>query len=67
MAAKTSNFILSFNMFCDLIDQIINFNKEFVAQKDYEKYLTSKTHPLIPMDIVVRGFIIDSEIGAIER
>ena len=54
-------------MFCDLIDQIINFNKEFVAQKDYEKYLTSKTHPLIPMDIVVRGFIIDSEIGAIER
>ena len=25
-----------------MIDQIIAFNKEFVAQKGYEKYLTSK-------------------------
>ena len=28
--AKTSNFALSFNMFCDMIDQIIDFNKIFV-------------------------------------
>ena len=25
-----------------MIDQIIDFNKSFVAQKDYEKYLTDK-------------------------
>ena len=25
--AKTSNFALSFNMFCDITDQIIDFNK----------------------------------------
>jgi carbonic anhydrase len=29
-------------MFCDMIDQIIDFNKSFVAQKGYEKYLTDK-------------------------
>ena len=29
-------------MFCDMIDQIIDFNKNFVAQKGYEKYLTDK-------------------------
>ena len=28
--AKTSNFALSFNMFCDMTDQIIDFNKIFV-------------------------------------
>ena len=28
--AKTSNFALSFNMFCDITDQIIDFNKSFV-------------------------------------
>jgi len=76
-----------------MIDQIIAFNKEFVAQKGYEKYLTSKypdkkhrlegfkdtpesvrktvetikTHPLVPKDIIVRGFIIDSETGALEE
>ena len=27
-----------------MIDQIIDFNKEFVAQKGYEKYLTDKYH-----------------------
>ena len=27
---------------------------------------TIKTHPLVPKDIVVRGFIIDSETGALE-
>ena len=28
--AKTSNVALSFNMFCDITDQIIDFNKSFV-------------------------------------
>ena len=28
---------------------------------------TPKTHPLVPKDIVVRGFIIDSETGALEE
>ena len=40
-----------------MIDQIIAFNKEFVAQKGYEKYLTDK-YP---------GFIIDSETGELEE
>ena len=44
-----------------MIDQIIAFNKNFVAEKGY------KTHPLVPKDIVVRGFIIDSETGALEE
>ena len=132
-----------------MIDQIITYNKDFVAQKGYEKYLTSKypdkklavlscmdtrltellpaalglkngdakiiknagglvisafdsamrslivaiyelldhwlegfkdtpesvrktvetieTHPLVPKDIVVRGFIINSETGELEE
>ena len=28
---------------------------------------TIKTHPLVPKDIVVRGFIVDSETGALEE
>ncbi|MBQ2077030.1 MAG: carbonic anhydrase, partial [Bacteroidales bacterium] len=28
---------------------------------------TIKTHPLVPKDIVVRGFIIDSETGALDE
>ena len=28
---------------------------------------TIKTHPLVPKDIMVRGFIIDSETGALEE
>ena len=28
---------------------------------------TIKTHPLVPKDIIVRGFIIDSETGALEE
>ena len=28
---------------------------------------TIRTHPLVPRDIVVRGFIIDSETGALEE
>ena len=103
-----------------MIDQIIDFNKTFEAQKGYEKYLTDKypdkklavlswiargvmdetldtirkcgidldqwlegfkdtptsvrktvntikIHPLVPKDITVRGFIIDSETGALEE
>ena len=38
-----------------MTDQIIASNK------------TIKTHPLVPKDIVVRGFIIDSETGALEE
>ena len=44
-----------------MIDQIIEYYKNFVAQKCYE------THPLVPKDIVVRGFIIDSETGELEE
>ena len=44
-----------------MTDQIIEYNKTFVAQKGYE------THPLVPKDVVVRGFIIDSETGALEE
>ena len=44
-----------------MIDQIIQYNKTFVEQKGYE------THPLVPKDIAVRGFIIDSETGALEE
>ena len=29
--------------------------------------MTIKTHPLVPKDIIVRGFIIDSETGALEE
>jgi len=50
-----------------MIDQIIAYNKEFVEQKGYEKYLTNKSWPLVPKDIVVRGFIIDSETGELEE
>ena len=28
---------------------------------------TIKTHPLVPKDIVVRGFVIDSETGQLEE
>jgi carbonic anhydrase len=28
---------------------------------------TIRTHPLVPKDIMVRGFIIDSETGALEE
>ena len=40
-----------------MIDQIIEYNKTFVAQKGY------KSHPLVPKDIAVCGFITDSEAG----
>ena len=41
-----------------MMDQIIEYNKSFVAQKIYE------THPFEPKAIVVRGVIVDSETGA---
>lgn len=57
-----------------MIDQIINYNKTFVENKGYEKYLTDK-YPdkklavLSCMDtrLTDRGFIIDSETGALEE
>ena len=57
-----------------MIDQIINYNKTFVENKGYEKYLTDK-YPdkklavLSCMDtrLTYRGFIIDSETGALEE
>ena len=44
-----------------MIEQIIEYNKTFVAQMGYE------THPPVPKDVVVRGFIIDSETRALEE
>ena len=72
-----------------IIEEIIKYNKEFVANKGYEKYLTSKypdkklailscmdtedsvrntintirTHPLVPKDVNLHGYIIDSQTG----
>jgi hypothetical protein len=58
-------------MFCDMIDQIIEFNIMSPLLGDGYKaggfVETIKTHPLVPKDIVVRGFIIDSETGALEE
>lgn len=30
-----SNFALNFNMFCDMIDQIIDYNKDFEDHGDF--------------------------------
>lgn len=54
-----------------MIDQIIEYNKTFVAQKGYEKYLTDK-YPdkklaILPRDIVVRGFILTRRLGRWRR
>ena len=46
-----------------MIDQIIDFNKTSVRKT----VKTIQTHPLIPKDITVRGFIIDSVTGALEE
>ena len=57
-------------MFCDMIDQIIDFIILSPLLGDGYKaggIQTIKTHPLVPKDIVVRGFIIDSETGALEE
>ncbi len=61
-------------MFCYMIDQIIDYNKDFVARKGYEKYLTDK-YPdkklavLSCMDTRLTELlpIIDSEIGELEE
>ena len=53
-----------------MIDQIIDFNILSPLLGDGYKAggsQTIKTHPLVPKDIVVRGFIIDSETGALEE
>ena len=61
------DYLSFFCYFCGTInrrtmtDQIIAFNKTFVAKKGY------KTHPLVPKEIVARGFIMDSETGALEE
>ena len=44
-----------------MVEKVPNLN---VEEDDGE---TIKTHPLVPKDIVVRGFIIDSETGALEE
>ena len=47
-----------------------HFHHEMIARgvTDVRKTVeTIKTHPLVPKDIVVRGFIIDSETGALEE
>ncbi len=57
-------------MFCDMIDQIIEFNIMSPLLGDGYKARgieSIKTHPLVPKDIVVRGFIINSETGALEE
>ena len=66
-----------------IIEEIIKYNEQFVANKGYEKYLTSKTlegfhdtedsvrntvntirnHPLVPKDVNLHGYIIDSQTG----
>jgi carbonic anhydrase len=33
----------------------------------YKAGETIKTYPLVPKDIIVRGFVIDSETGALEE
>ena len=52
-----------------MIDQIIEWLEGFKdtptsVRKTVE---TIKTHPLVPKDVIVRGFIIDSETGALEE
>ena len=48
------------------IDQIIVYILSPLMGDGY-KAGGIKTHPLVPKDIVVRGFIIDSETGALEE
>ena len=51
-----------------MIDQIIAYNILSPLMGDgYKAGGTIKTHPLVPKDIVVREFIIDSETGALEE
>ena len=50
-----------------MIDQIIAYILSPLMGDDYKAGGTIKTHPLVPKDIVIRGFIIDSETGALEE
>ena len=53
-----------------MIDQIIEYNIMSPLLGDGYKaggIETIKTHPLVPKDIVARGFIIDSGTGALEE
>ena len=50
-----------------MIDQIIEFNIMSPLLGDGYKAGGIETHPLVPKDIVVRGFIIDSETGALKE
>ncbi len=50
----------------------IDLNHWLEGFKDTEESVrntvkTIRTHPLVPKDVVVRGFIIDSETGALEE
>lgn len=49
-----------------MIDQIIAYILSPLMGDGY-KAGGIKTHPLVPKDVVVRGFIIDSETGALEE
>ena len=50
-----------------MIDQIIDYILSPLMGDGYKAGGAIKTHPLVPNDIVVRGFIIDSETGALEE
>ena len=50
-----------------MIDQIIAYILSPLIGDGYKAGGAIKTHPLVPNDIVVRGFIIDSETGALEE
>ena len=57
-------------MFCDMIDQIIEYNiMSPLLGAGYKAGGIGeiRTHPLVPKDIVVRGFIFDSETGELEE
>ena len=50
-----------------MIDQIIDYILSPLMGDGYKAGGAIKTHPLVPKDIVVRGFIIDSETGELEE
>jgi len=50
-----------------MIDQIIDYNIMSPLLGDGYKAGGIKTHPHVPKDIEVRGFIIDSETGGLEE
>lgn len=50
-----------------MIDQIIAYNILSPLMGDGYKAGGIKTHLLVPKDVVVRGFIIDSETGELEE